>query len=100
MTKQETLPKKVRDANLTSLKHLEMNYFSPVRVLYHQFSITNHTESILKFKIMSNLMIIFLLFFLSDFLKKCNCSLYSNLMTMFYLVQFYAAMYYNHSSMR
>ena len=43
-------------------------------------------------------MIILLLFFLSDLLRnilKCNCSPYSTLMT----VQYYAAMYYNHSSM-
>ena len=55
--------------------------------LYHQSSITNHSESILKSKIMSILMIIFVVvFFLSDLLRnilKCNCSPYSTLMTMY-----------------
>ena len=37
--------------------------FSRVRVLYHQYSITNHSESILKSKIMSILMIIFVVVF-------------------------------------
>ena len=37
--------------------------FSPVRVLYHQNLITIHSVSILKSKIMSILMITFLLFF-------------------------------------
>ena len=48
-------------------------------------------------------MIIFVVFFLSDLLRnilKCNCSPYATLMTMIYLVQYYAAMYFNHSSMR
>ena len=37
--------------------------FSRVRVLYHQYSITNHSESILKPKIISILMIIFVVVF-------------------------------------
>ena len=37
--------------------------FSRVRVLYHQSSITNQSESILKSKIMSILMIIFVVVF-------------------------------------
>ena len=37
--------------------------FSRVRVLYHQYSITNHSESNLKSKIMSILMIIFAVVF-------------------------------------
>ena len=62
--------------------------FSRVRVLYHQYSITNHSEHILKSKIMSTLIIIFVVFvfFLSDLLRnilKCNCSPYSTLMTMY-----------------
>ena len=60
--------------------------FLPVRVLYHQYSITNHSESILKSKIMSILVIIFaVVFLLSDLLRnilKCDCSPYSTLMTM------------------
>ena len=48
-------------------------------------------------------MIIFVVvFFLSDLLRnilKCNCSPYSTLMQCINLVQYYAAMYYNHSSM-
>ena len=60
--------------------------FSLVRVLYHQSSITNHMERILKSKIMSILMIFFVVVFLSDLLRnilKCNCSPYSTLMTMY-----------------
>ena len=59
--------------------------FSRVRVLYHQYSITNHSESILKSKTISIVMIILLLKF-SNLLKnvlKCNCSLYATLMTMY-----------------
>ena len=37
--------------------------FSRVRVLYHQYPITNHSESIFKSKIMSILMIIFVVAF-------------------------------------
>ena len=37
--------------------------FSRERVLYHQYTITNHSESILKSKIMSILMIIFVVVF-------------------------------------
>ena len=37
--------------------------FSRVRVLYHQYSITNHSKSNLKSKIMSILMIIFAVVF-------------------------------------
>ena len=37
--------------------------FSRVRILYHQYSITNHSESILKSKIMSILMSIFVVVF-------------------------------------
>ena len=46
---------------------------------------------------------IILLFLLSDLLRnilKCNCSPYSTLMKCIDLVQYYAAMYYNHLSMR
>ena len=55
---------------------------SVVRVLYYQYLIINHNESILKLKIMSILMI----FILTDLLRnilKCNCSPYSTLMTMY-----------------
>ena len=78
--------------------------FSPVGVLYHQYSITNHTKSILKSKTMSILMIILCLcVFLPDLLRnilKCNCSPYLILMTMCLPGAFFAAMYYNHSPMR
>ena len=62
-TKQETLPKGVGVAKFDFTKHLEINYFARVRVLHHQYSITNHSESILKSKIMSILMIIFVVVF-------------------------------------
>ena len=59
--------------------------FSLVRELYHQYSITNHSEGNLMSKIMKILMIIFVVVvvFLSDLLRnilKCNCSPYSTLM--------------------
>ena len=74
--------------------------FSCVRVLYYQYTITNYSERILKSKIMSIFMIIF---FLSDLLRKilkCNCSPYSTLMTMYLPGEYYAALHYNHSSVR
>ena len=37
--------------------------FSRLRILYHQYSITNHREKVLKSKIMSILMIIFVVVF-------------------------------------
>ena len=68
-------------------KTFKKQLFSCVRVLYHQYSITNRSENILKSKIMSILMIIFVVvFFLSDLLRnvlKCNCSPYSTLMTVY-----------------
>ena len=76
------LPKGVGVAKFDFNKTFRNQLFSHVRVLYHQSSITNHNESILKSKIMSILMIILLLFFLSDLLRnilKCNCSPYSTL---------------------
>ena len=86
MTKQETLPKGVGVAKFDFTKTYRNQLFSRAMELYHQYSITNHSESILKSKIMSILMIIFMLFFLSDLLRnilKCNCSPYSTLMTMY-----------------
>ena len=62
-TKQETLPKGVGVAKFDFTKTFRNQLFSRVRVLYHQYSITNHSESILKSKIMSNLMITFLVVF-------------------------------------
>ena len=85
-TKQETLPKGVGVAKFDFTKTFRNQLFSRVRVLYHQYSITNYSESILKSKIMSILMIIFVVVFLSDLLRnilKCNCSPYSTLMTMY-----------------
>ena len=103
MTKQETLPKGAGLQNLTSPKHLEINYF---HVLYHQYSITYHSESILKPKIMSILMIVnVFVFFLSDLLRnilKCNCSPYSTLMKMYlpgailYTIQWHSSMHEVH----
>ena len=58
-TKQETLPKGVGVAKFDFTKTFRNQLFSRVRVLYYQTSITNHSESILKSKIMSILMIIF-----------------------------------------
>ena len=43
-------------------KTLRNQLFSYVRVLYHQYPITYHSESVLKSKIMSILMIIFVVF--------------------------------------
>ena len=59
MTKQETLPKGVGVAKFDFTKTFRNQLFSRVRVLNHQSSITNHSESILKSKIMSILMITF-----------------------------------------
>ena len=87
MTKQGTLPKGVGVAKFDSTKTLKNLFFSRLRVLYHQYSISNHSESILKSKIMSILIVIcVVVFFLSDFqnnILKCTCSLYSTLMTMY-----------------
>ena len=46
--KQETLPKGVGVAKFDFNKTFRNQLFSRVRVLYHQFLITNHSESILK----------------------------------------------------
>ena len=83
MTKKETLPKGVGVAKFDFIKTFRNQLFSCLRVLYHQYPITNHSESILKSEIMSILVIFF---FLSDLLRnilKCNCSPYSTLMTMY-----------------
>ena len=63
MTKQETLPKGVGVAKFHFTKTFRNQLFSCLRVLYHQSSITNCSESILKSKIMSILMIIFVVVF-------------------------------------
>ena len=103
-TKQETLPKGVGVAEFDFTKTFKNQLLSCVRVLYHQYSITNHSESILQSKIMSMLIIIFVVvFFLSDLLRnilKCNCSPYSALMTLYLPGVILWAMYYEHSSMR
>ena len=60
MTKQETLPKGVGVAKVDFTKTFRNQFFfSRVRALYHQYSIENHSESILKSKFMSILMIFF-----------------------------------------
>ena len=86
MTKQETLPKEVRVAMFFDFtKTFRNQLFSRVRVLYHQYSVTNHSERILKFKKHFNDYFC-CCFFLSDLLSnivKCNCSPYSTLMTMY-----------------
>ena len=48
MTKQKTLPKGVGVAKFDFTKSFRNQLFSRVRVLYHQYSITNYSESILK----------------------------------------------------
>ena len=63
MTKQETLPKGVGVAKFDFTKTFRNQLILCVRVLYLQYSITNHNESILKSKIMSILMIIFVVVF-------------------------------------
>ena len=62
-TKQETLPKGVGVAKFDFTKTFRNQLFLRVSVLYHQSSITNHSESILKSKIMSILVIIFVVVF-------------------------------------
>ena len=59
MTKQETLSKGEGFAKFDFTKTFRNQSFSRVRVLYHQYSITNHSESILKSKILNILMIFF-----------------------------------------
>ena len=87
MTKQETPPKGVGDAQFDFTKAFTNQLFSRVRVLYHQYLITNQCESILKSKIMSILMIIFVVVFFPSYLLekvlKCFRSLFSSLMTMY-----------------
>ena len=62
-TKQEALPKGVGVAKFDFTKAFRNQLFSRVMVLYYQYPITNHSESILMSKIMSILLIIVLLFF-------------------------------------
>ena len=57
--KQETLPKGVRVAKFDFINTLRNQLFSRVRVVYYQYSISNDSGSILKSKIMSILMIVF-----------------------------------------
>ena len=68
--KQETLPKGVGVAKFDFTEKFRNQLFSRVRVLYHQYSITNHSERILKSKIMSILIITFVVIFLSDLLRN------------------------------
>ena len=86
-TKQETPPKGIGVAKFDLTKTFRNQLFSRVRILYHQYSIKKHSESIFKSKTISILMIIFVGgFFLSDFLRnilKRNYSPYSTLMTMY-----------------
>ena len=63
MTKQETLPKGVGVAKFDFTKTYRNQLFSCVRLLYHQYSITNHSEKFLKSKSMSILLIIFVVVF-------------------------------------
>ena len=59
MTKQETLPKGVGVAKFDLTKTFKNQLLLRVRVLYHQYLIKNHSETILKSKTISILMIIF-----------------------------------------
>ena len=61
--KTETLPKGIGVAKFDFTKTFRNQLFSRVRVLYHQYSITNRSESILKSKIMSVFMITFVVVF-------------------------------------
>ena len=63
MTTQDMLPKGVEVTKFDFTKTFRNQLFSRVRVLYHQYSITNHRVSISKSKIMSILMIIFVVLF-------------------------------------
>ena len=47
MTKQETLPKRVGVAKFDFNKSFRNQLFTRVMVLHHQYSIKNHSESIL-----------------------------------------------------
>ena len=62
MPKLEKLPKGVGVAKFDFTKTFRSRLFSCVRVLYPQYSFANHSESILKFKNMSILMITFVVF--------------------------------------
>ena len=68
--KTETLPKGIGVAKFDFTKTFRNQLFSRVRVLYHQYSITNRSESILKSKIMSVFMITFVVVFSIWFAKK------------------------------
>ena len=68
-TKQDPLPKGVGVEKFDFTKTFRNKSFSPVRVLYHIFSITNHNESILKSKIMSILMIFFSISFVRKYFE-------------------------------
>ena len=102
-TKQQTLSKGVGVAKFDFTNTFRNQLFLRVRVLYHQYSIINDSESILKSKIMSILTIIFVVVFLSDLLRNILSATVVHIQPWWqciYLVQYHAAMYYNHSSMR
>ena len=71
MTKQETLPKGEGVAKFDLTKTFRNQLFSRVMVSYHQYTVTYQSESILKSKIMSILMIAFVVVFSIRFVKKC-----------------------------
>ena len=50
MTKQETLPKGVGVAKFAFAKTFRNQLFARVRILYHQYSSSNHSESNLNSK--------------------------------------------------
>ena len=68
--KTEDPTKGVGVAKFDFTKTFRNQLLLPVRVLYHQYSITNHSEIILKSKIMSILVIIFVAVFSIWFVKK------------------------------
>ena len=69
-TKQETLPQGLGVSKFDSTLTFRNQLLSRVRVSYHQYLITNNSESILKSKNMSILMIIFIGVFSIWFIKK------------------------------
>ena len=101
-TKQETLPKGVGVAKFDFTKTFRNQLFSRVRVLYHQYSITNHSQ-LKYFKVQNHE-------HFNDYF--CCCLFYLICLEIFwsatvvhiqpwwqciYLVQYY---YHNHSSIR
>ena len=76
---RDAIVKGVGVAKFYFTKTFRNQLFSRVRVLHHQYSITNHSKSISKSKLITILMIVIVVF-LSDLLRnilKCNSSMTS-----------------------